>query len=202
MSTRKVQCKVCLKFFSNNQCLNRHKILHSDNPKPFKCEQCPRTFSRRDNLTGHMKNVHELTTSSTPPTHNISKTYGYQMTFKKVPGKTNDEDVDDMIALPDSSSKSSDVNYHKVFVCKFCNKIFSLRKYMMRHVRRIHRDRDKSNFNKTLNSTIDFVSNDESEDVEPQPKKPIPDDNGKKSTSSVFLLTISVKSFINKDTQN
>lgn len=45
----------CGKSYSRSDHLNRHKISHSENTKPFQCSLCVSRFSNRSHLNRHMK---------------------------------------------------------------------------------------------------------------------------------------------------
>jgi len=51
-------CSQCGKDFSSNRALNRHFLIHTDNPKPFACDHCEKKFDRKYRLEKHMKTAH------------------------------------------------------------------------------------------------------------------------------------------------
>ena len=52
-------CDIC-DISSRLQHLNRHLEVHDSMFENEKCDLCPKTFDRKDNLKRHVKNVHEL----------------------------------------------------------------------------------------------------------------------------------------------
>ena len=51
----KFQCPECLKCFGGLSKLKRHEPVHDDTKK-LVCEECGKTFTRKDNLNKHVKN--------------------------------------------------------------------------------------------------------------------------------------------------
>ena len=56
-SDKPFECQVCGKSFTRREHLKVHVITHTDE-KPFECKVCGRMFSRKDYLRGHLK-THE-----------------------------------------------------------------------------------------------------------------------------------------------
>jgi len=55
---KKHHCSQCDKKFSSKQALQRHVILHSENPTPFGCDKCEKKFDRKYRLEKHKKTAH------------------------------------------------------------------------------------------------------------------------------------------------
>lgn len=54
---RNFHCGLCDKVFYSYHNMKRHKRLHQ-NHKTFKCHDCKKSFTRKDNLERHVKSVH------------------------------------------------------------------------------------------------------------------------------------------------
>lgn len=51
-------CSVCYKHFARNFCLRRHMVIHTG-MRPYKCDQCDKSFAQSTNLSAHKKIVHQ-----------------------------------------------------------------------------------------------------------------------------------------------
>ena len=59
-SPQSFSCNECGKTFTRKDKLKDHvKNVHSDNKESFPCTQCEKTFSRKDNLQRHVKDTHK-----------------------------------------------------------------------------------------------------------------------------------------------
>jgi len=52
------QCGTCEKQFSARHTLQRHELIHSENPTPFACSLCDKQFDRKYRLEKHKKVAH------------------------------------------------------------------------------------------------------------------------------------------------
>jgi len=52
---KKHHCDQCDKTFSSKQALQRHVLLHSENPTPFGCDKCEKKYDRKYRLEKHKK---------------------------------------------------------------------------------------------------------------------------------------------------
>lgn len=70
-------CNICNKHLSGN--FQRHLLIHSG-VKPYKCQECSRTFVRRDHLKSHMHRWHDTNEkkSVTYKCFECGKTYNYK----------------------------------------------------------------------------------------------------------------------------
>jgi len=55
---KKHHCDQCDKTFSSKQALQRHVLLHSENPTPFGCDKCEKKYDRKYRLEKHKKTAH------------------------------------------------------------------------------------------------------------------------------------------------
>jgi hypothetical protein len=55
---KKYPCSQCDKDFSSRQAMQRHELIHSDNPTPFACDHCEKKFDRKYRLEKHKKTAH------------------------------------------------------------------------------------------------------------------------------------------------
>ena len=50
-------CTNCSKMFPTPAMLRRHEMIHTGE-RPYRCEQCGKTFQQKVHLTGHTRRVH------------------------------------------------------------------------------------------------------------------------------------------------
>ena len=94
------------------------------NIKSLKCEFCPLTFSKIDDLANHLVNGHANKTISNIDTNDSTKKILIEMNIKD--GKNQDQTVDD--------SESATKNRK----CHLCNKDFSQAEYLKTHINTVH----------------------------------------------------------------
>jgi len=51
-------CEKCDKAFTTKQAMQRHALIHTDNPTPWGCDLCEKRFDRKYRLDKHMKTAH------------------------------------------------------------------------------------------------------------------------------------------------
>ena len=56
---KQFECTLCDKKFHAQQQLTRHLAVHTG-IKPFICNQCPASFSRKDRLSSHLQKIHKI----------------------------------------------------------------------------------------------------------------------------------------------
>ena len=52
------QCEHCDKAFTTKQAMQRHALIHTDNPTPWGCDHCEKRYDRKYRLDKHMKTAH------------------------------------------------------------------------------------------------------------------------------------------------
>ena len=55
---KKHQCEHCDKAFTTKQAMQRHALIHTDNPTPWGCDHCEKRYDRKYRLDKHMKTAH------------------------------------------------------------------------------------------------------------------------------------------------
>jgi len=61
------QCEQCDKAFTTKQAMQRHAMIHTDNPTPWGCNHCEKRYDRKYRLDKHMKTAHaDITVEVTP----------------------------------------------------------------------------------------------------------------------------------------
>jgi len=55
---KKHQCEYCEKPFTTKQAMQRHALIHTDNPNPWGCDHCEKKYDRKYRLDKHVKTAH------------------------------------------------------------------------------------------------------------------------------------------------
>lgn len=72
VNQRRYACSYCTKKFYTKAMQTRHELTHTG-VKPYKCDECTRTFSRLDSLKGHMQRIHFIDLKNEPKNHRQQK---------------------------------------------------------------------------------------------------------------------------------
>jgi len=70
----KPKCGFCGKMFPDNYMLNRHMMTHTGE-KPFACDQCEKSYSRKDKLKVHLNTVHQISLTNSSKKEPIEKSF-------------------------------------------------------------------------------------------------------------------------------
>ena len=118
-------CTECGKGFARMEKLRAHQRLHKNsNDKPFLCHQCGRGFGRQEHVTRHQKICGKRKNKS-------------RMRLR-ADAPITDEEVEKIYQELGITSLTDDSD-EKV-ACKFCNRAFRNKRYMMEHYVRNHRE--------------------------------------------------------------
>ena len=151
------QCAHCKKQFKNSVLFKRHMLVHSE--KEFDCDECPKKFSRKDLLKRHEKTVHLWDTSYNMKA--MLKDAQFMNGYKcdrcgkfllKSEQMIRHHDEKKCINECDICGKTFKekrfLMTHKMahdgpskFTCNLCEKSFSYKSGLQKHIRNVHRDR-------------------------------------------------------------
>jgi len=148
----KFMCDLCPKSFYVSNDLKRHKYMHDGN-KPWICDQCPYTSSRKDHLEDHKERYHSdkefKPDDITEPLvcDFCSKTFTSSRTFK-IHIREHKRIREKKFTCDQCNFKSANVsilNYHKMthtgerpFPCNICSKTFRSQGHLNRHIKGVH----------------------------------------------------------------
>ncbi|XP_065226136.1 zinc finger protein 678-like [Planococcus citri] len=153
-------CNICRKNFCNQRNLEKHMLIH-EGLKPFKCAECGESFGRKFVMNQHITECHTPYHTRPYNCDVCGKRYAAQYRLnrhKRLSGhycssklsKFTSADVDDSVSVMDcdsttvlgdkkvrklvSSKQKKNSNPSQFFVCKVCNRNYSTRHSLKRHL--------------------------------------------------------------------
>jgi KRAB domain-containing zinc finger protein len=142
-SEKKFNCTNCNRGFNSSNNFRLHLQSHSNNPRPFQCDLCPKNYAGKQELTTHLTAIHsesslkcnecEFTTKlknslriHKKTVHSSAKPFSCRICKKKFKTKQH-------VRQHQSVHKTT-----KDFECKTCGKSFRTQKNLRQHEGRVH----------------------------------------------------------------
>ena len=144
-------CKVCGKKYAHEVSLNRHAKSHKESEVSIACEECGKTFTRRDNFWKHRERVHNLV--------NINVDEIMQKKDKKC-NMCNKKFTSQSMLLAHVSLKacSMQLDAQEKFKCNFCDSSYAYKSALNRHRKTKHEDNIKVFKCKKCKQTFSYKS--------------------------------------------
>ena len=137
----KYPCHICDKKFSENWSLTQHIRIVHQGAKTHKCDICDKSFQYSRNLREHKENVHRETENQDKTTEitesNIEKSID-EIIAESAKIAKNTENLEDINEITPKTIKWK-------FPCHLCNKQFSDKLYLNRHIKIVHEAYVKEN---------------------------------------------------------
>ena len=132
----KYPCHICDKKFSENWSLTQHIRVVHQGPKTHKCDICDKSFQYSRNLREHKENVHRKTENEDKTTEitesNIEKSIDEIIAESaKIAKNETEENLEVIEEITPKTIKWK-------FPCHLCNKQFSDKLYLNRHIKIVH----------------------------------------------------------------
>ena len=133
--TNKYLCNICRKEFSSGVCLKRHiESIHNSEVRKFiQCHRCEQTFTRVDNLTRHLTEVHKESPVNLHFCPQFSKPYKCKQCSRRFMRK--EVLVNHTLSVHARDAESQQESYF----CAKCSKTFGSRWVLHRHVDSINK---------------------------------------------------------------
>lgn len=154
-SSKAYKCQLCEYSFNRRDHLTRHSLVHSK-LKPYHCTYCSKDFTRNDHLRRHQQRVHGEETAAAAVMTDITQRFICQeckAIFTSsghlrvhMENKHHHDFSDFMNHQQDHTPRklqSNDTSYvivdgKKRPVCQLCNKSFSKKDHLSRHINNLH----------------------------------------------------------------
>lgn len=156
-SSKAYKCPLCEYSFNRRDHLTRHSLVHSK-LKPYHCTFCSKDFTRNDHLRRHQQRVHGEETAAAASLTDITQRFICQECkaiftssghLRVHMENKHHSDFSDFMSHPPSHDQtmrkiqSSDTAYvvvdgKKRPVCQLCNKSFSKKDHLSRHMNNLH----------------------------------------------------------------
>lgn len=139
---KRFKCSECNRGFNIGRDLKIHLLSHSVNPRPFQCDQCPKTYSRKQILEQHLLEVHLNDVLRCVKCDFTTKRKNSLLVHKKVHSTTKPF----LCQICDKKFKTkAQVQRHQVVhktekdvECKTCGQMFVNRQNMLKHEKVVH----------------------------------------------------------------
>lgn len=157
------KCALCEYSFNRRDHLTRHSLVHSK-LKPYHCTYCSKDFTRNDHLRRHQQRVHGEETAAAASMADVTQRFICQECkaiftssghLRVHMENKHQNDFNDFINHPQDQSPqkhlSQDTSYvivdgKKRPVCQLCNKSFSKKDHLSRHINNLHAGMTSTNF--------------------------------------------------------
>lgn len=154
-SSKAYKCQQCEYSFNRRDHLTRHSLVHSK-LKPYHCTYCSKDFTRNDHLRRHQQRVHGEETAAAAAMTDITQRFICQECkaiftssghLRVHMENKHHNDFSDFMNYqqqdPSPRKQTQDTSYvivdgKKRPVCQLCNKSFSKKDHLARHIKSLH----------------------------------------------------------------